>query len=272
MGSHQIFVRSEGSGPTLLFLHGFPTSSLDFAGMVLRLKCSFRCLTFDFLGFGNSDKPSVTYHYKEQANLACAVAKHHDVGRAFVVAHDYGVSVGQELLARSDEASLPFALAGMVFMNGGLTPTLHRPLIVQQLLASPLGEWIAPMLVNRLTLRRSLARIMRKPETLDIDEHWKAIAAREGTKRMSALLGYIRERRTFSDRWSGALQNTKVPLAFAWGLRDPISGAHMLEWVRTIRPDADILALADAGHYPQLEQESRVTDFVNKLALSKFGE
>jgi pimeloyl-ACP methyl ester carboxylesterase len=189
-----------------------------------------------------------------------------------VVAHDYGVSVGQELLARHDEASLPFTLAGMVFMNGGLTAALHRPLIVQQLLASPCGEWLAPLFVNRLTLHRSLARIMHKPEAIDIDEHWKGIAARDGAKRIPALLGYIRERRMFRERWGSALQNTKVPLAFAWGLRDPISGAHMLDWVREVRPDAEVLALSDAGHYPQLEQEVRVAAFVKHIALSNFGE
>ncbi len=267
LGGHDVFVRSEGTGDTILFLHGFPTSSLDFAGAVTTLKNSFRCLTFDFLGFGNSDKPDSTYSYQQQTDLACAVAEHYGVSQAFVVAHDYGVSVGQELLARHAEGRLPFALAGITFMNGGLTPSLHRPLLVQRLLASPIGFALAPLLVNRLTLRRSLGRIMHTPEALDIEEHWKAIAMRGGPNRMPALLGYIRERRMFAERWSSAMRNATVPLSFAWGLRDPISGPHMLEWARSIRPDAAVLALDEAGHYPQLEQETEVTTFVKKVAL-----
>ncbi len=271
LGENDIFVRSEGTGDALLFLHGFPTSSLDFAGTAARLKDSFRCLTFDFLGFGNSDKPSGPYTYQRQADLACSVAMHHNVSRAFVVAHDYGVSVGQELLARHAEGTLPFSLAGVTFMNGGLTPSLHRPLVVQRLLASPVGTVLAPLFVNRLTLRRSLARIMHKPETLDINEHWKAIALRNGTSRMPALLSYIRERRTFSSRWRDAIRDAVVPLSFAWGLRDPISGAHMLDWVRDLRADARVLALDQAGHYPQLEQESQVSEFIKKVVLSAFA-
>lgn len=266
LGEHHIFVRSEGRGPTLLFLHGFPTSSLDYVGTVKRLASSFRCLTFDFLGFGNSDKPAPPYSYQAQTDIACAVMRHFVARSAFVVAHDYGVSVGQELLARHADGTLPFALNGVVFMNGGLTPTLHRPILVQRLLASALGPVLAPLLLNKRTLRRSLARIMHKPAMLDIEQHWPAIAARSGLQRLPALLRYIRERRDFASRWTTALERTSVPLSFAWGMRDPISGAHMLEWAARLRPDAQRLELGDAGHYPQLEEEAAVAAFIAKVA------
>jgi pimeloyl-ACP methyl ester carboxylesterase len=59
-----VFVRShEGRGPTVLLLHGFPSSSYDFRGVVDRLGDQ-AWITLDFLGFGLSDKPR---HRRSQA-------------------------------------------------------------------------------------------------------------------------------------------------------------------------------------------------------------
>lgn len=52
-----------------------------------------------------------------------------------------------------------------------------------------------------------------------------------------------------------------APLAFAWGRRDPVSGDHVLAWIRSIAPTAPTLAL-DVGHYPQLEARDEVNGFV----------
>lgn len=52
-----------------------------------------------------------------------------------VLAHDYGDSVAQELLARHYEGR--FHMASCVFLNGGLFPETHRPALVQKLLLSP---------------------------------------------------------------------------------------------------------------------------------------
>ncbi len=51
-----------------------------------------------------------------------------------VLAHDYGDSVAQELLARHYEGR--FQMASCVFLNGGLFPETHRPTLVQKLLLS----------------------------------------------------------------------------------------------------------------------------------------
>jgi pimeloyl-ACP methyl ester carboxylesterase len=92
----------------LTLLHGFPTSSLDWAGMFDRLSPERRLLALDFLGFGNSDKPKPhRYSLLEQADAVEAAWKHLGYERTALVAHDYGVSVAQELLARRDDGDLP---------------------------------------------------------------------------------------------------------------------------------------------------------------------
>jgi pimeloyl-ACP methyl ester carboxylesterase len=65
-----VFVRSAaGDDPTILLLHGFPSSSYDFRSVIARLD-QRSWLTLDFLGFGLSDKPRRhNYSLLEQADI-----------------------------------------------------------------------------------------------------------------------------------------------------------------------------------------------------------
>jgi pimeloyl-ACP methyl ester carboxylesterase len=259
-----VFVRSEGEGPALLFLHGFPTTSFDFAPIVARLAKHHRCVAFDFAGFGESDPPA-RYDCAVQADLALEVAAHADVERAIVVAHDYGSTIAQELLARAPSS---LRIDGVVFMNGGLHPKLHRPLPIQRLLAGPAGRFLAPLLVRKSTFVRSMRRALVRHDRFDFSEHWRAICAHGAQRRTHDLLHYIADRRRCEPRWSSAFSDSSPRIGLAWGTRDPISGAHVLEWARRHRPDADVLAL-DVGHYPQVEAPDEVAAFIERFASAK---
>ena len=50
-----------------------------------------------------------------------------------------------------------------------------------------------------------------------------------------------------------------MPLAFTWGMLDPVSGAHMAQRIRERLPAAPFLAFEDVGHWPALEVPQRVT-------------
>lgn len=82
-----IFVRTAGAAeaPVLLFLHGFPTSSFDYEAVIERLAKRYRCVAFDFLGFGASAKPRIDYDYELQTNLVEAVARAEQIQRATLV-------------------------------------------------------------------------------------------------------------------------------------------------------------------------------------------
>ena len=262
VGAHDIFVRSAGTGPTLFFLHGFPTSSFDYAAIAPRLEAHHRCVYFDFLGYGASAKPELDYDYELQTQIACAVAEAEHVERAVVIAHDYGVTVGQELIARDLEARGPFTLDGVLFMNGGVAAALHRPILAQRFLASRLGRTLGPHVFNERLFERSMRAIVRRFEHFDLHEHYAIVTADHGAHVMPRLLSYIDERHRRGARWENALRRTTRPLAFAWGLADPISGAHMLEWARAAAPRARVTALAGIGHYPQLEDPDAVVDAI----------
>jgi pimeloyl-ACP methyl ester carboxylesterase len=260
-GSSRIFYREEGQGPPVVFIHGFPTSSLDWAPVVRLLRDRYRCITFDMLGFGASDKPWRAYSYALQLEVLEAVLRATAVHEAFVVSHDYGATLGQ--LALAGRSSLRVTRA--IFLNGGIVPALHRPLFVQRLLASRLGPVVGPLLVGRKAMEKSLRKVVVRAGRLEMEEIWASIAANGGARILPRLLHYIAERRQMSDVLVSSLTTARVPLGFAWGVDDPVSGGHVLEWVRAQLPAAEILALEGVGHYPQLEAAEEVAAFVGRF-------
>ena len=84
-----VFVRRSGAGPAMTLLHGFPSSSYDWARVAPALSEQHALLLPDFLGFGASDKPADhDYSLHEQADLVEALWAHEGVTSTVVVAHD----------------------------------------------------------------------------------------------------------------------------------------------------------------------------------------
>ncbi|WP_338673508.1 alpha/beta hydrolase [Streptomyces sp. SCSIO 30461] len=254
-GSHELFVRQDGppNGAHVTLLHGFPTSSHDWSVTAPALaESGHRVTTLDLLGFGHSDKPRKhMYSLLEQADLVEDLWSLLGIGDTALVAHDYGVSVAQELLARN-----PQRITAMAWLNGGLYPDLHRPIRIQRLLHSPLGPLLAPLISER-GFRASMRRILNRPVSdLDLHAMWNCVAHDRGHLLAPGLLRYIDERRMHQARWISALETRQGPTLFVWGPDDPVSGAHVLARIRERMPHATVTELAGppaAGHYPQVE-------------------
>ena len=255
---HAIFVRSAGDPDAvpLLLIHGFPTASWDWEPLWPDLAARYRVYALDLIGFGFSAKPA-DYEYSliDQADLCESFLVAEGVRSCHVLAHDYGDSVAQELLARAREPGARPRLLSVAFLNGGLFPETHRPAFIQRLLLSPAGSVVA-----RLTSRAALARNMRRifgPETQPddalLDAFWQLIRANDGQRVMHRLIRYMDERRAHRSRWVGALQRGGVPLKLVDGGFDPVSGAHMVARYRELVPNADVTVLERIGHYPQVE-------------------
>jgi pimeloyl-ACP methyl ester carboxylesterase len=260
---HAIFTRADGpaDAPALLLIHGFPTASWDWEALWAPLAARYRVVTLDMLGFGLSAKPPRhAYSLMEQADLCEHVLAQAGVTDYHVLAHDYGDTVAQELLARAGEPGERPRLLGVAFLNGGLFPETHRPAPIQRLLLSPLGP-----LVGRLASRRSIARTMRRifgprtpPDDALLDTFWTLMTTHHGQAVMHRLVRYMVERRIYRARWVGALQAARVPLKLIDGAADPISGAHMAARYRELVPRADVTLLEGIGHYPQVEAPAAV--------------
>jgi pimeloyl-ACP methyl ester carboxylesterase len=257
-GGFEIFCRIGGSGPWLTFLHGFPTSSWDWAKVVPAFESRFRFLCFDFLGFGDSDKPRAhAYSILEQSDVTEAVWRHFAIEETGVIAHDYGATVALELMARHIEQALSTRISRFVLLNSALYAHLGRPLLIQRMLAKPiLGPLVARAMTER-AFARSFSSVFstRHPiSDAEVREHWQALTRRGSSAPVAPrLVRYIDERKIHATRWEGALESRDPPKTFLWGMSDPRSGAHVAEHIRRRIPTASVKPLLEVGHYPQLE-------------------
>jgi pimeloyl-ACP methyl ester carboxylesterase len=258
-----VFVRRLGDGPPLTILHGFPSSSHDWHKVVPALAEHRALLLPDLLGFGASDKPQDhDYSIHEQADLVEALWAGEGISATRVVAHDYSVSVAQELLARRGDGSLPVDIVALGLLNGGLYPDLHRPQPVQTALLDPeQGPSVSAMLNEELVVA-GLAPTFAEDfdSAADSADIWRAISRGDGHLISHRLIRYMVDRQENEDRWVGALEGTDVPVSFVWGMLDPVSGAHMAERIVERLPTAPLLALHDVAHWPQLEAPERVAN------------
>ena len=249
-----------GQGEPLLLIHGFPSASWDWHYLWQPLAQRYQVIACDMLGFGDSAKPlDHTYCLLEQADLQQALLAHLRIQQpVHVMAHDYGDSVAQELLARHYEGR--FQLASCVFLNGGLFPETHRAALVQKLLLSPLG-WMIGRAFGRNSLADSFKQIFgpdTRPSESALDDFWSLIENNDGPRILHKLIAYIPQRRRQRERWVAAMQRGEVPLRVIDGEVDPVSGAHMVARYRELIPDADTVLLANIGHYPQIEAPVQV--------------
>ncbi|MBB1445005.1 alpha/beta fold hydrolase [Pseudoalteromonas sp. SG43-3] len=264
ISGHQIFTKIAGdiTKPALLLIHGFPSASWDWEGMWQTLSEHYFVITLDMLGFGLSDKPiNATYKITEQADLYTQFLKTLNINDVHIVAHDYGDTVAQELLARQVVRQSDFKINSVCFLNGGLFPEVHKPLFIQKLLLSKLG-WIVPKLMNKQKFANNLVTIFSKstpPSKQVVDTLWELLIYKDGLAVMPKLISYIKQRQQNRERWVGAIINSNIPLTFIAGAEDPISGKHMIEHYKKLIPNARVQEFVELGHYPQVENPDAIT-------------
>ena len=261
---HRIFVIDTAAKhkETILLIHGFPTSSWDWAKVWNALSAGYRLVAMDMLGFGLSAKPAPhKYSIHEQADIVESIVEQFGLKEFHVLAHDYGDTVAQELLARQNKGTGKGLWQSICFLNGGLFPETHQALLIQKLLLSPLGP-----LINKLTTRKrfdvSVSRVFgadTQPSKEELDGFWALINHNKGRHIFHNLISYMSDRIEHRERWVQALKDVKVPLALINGSVDPVSGAHMVAHYRDIIGEPDYLKeLSDIGHYPQVEDPQNV--------------
>lgn len=274
--------------PIVVFLHGFPTFSIDFATLYREVSSAgYHAVNLDFLGFGVSDKPTdIDYSLHMQADiveavLGSVVAERDQLNGApsrslrtpiKIIAHDMGDSVAQELLARWMDENAPFKydITSVVLLNGGLFPETHRPRAAQLLLLSKATGPVASRFFTFSLFSHSFNEVFGPHSKLNIDEmglYWQSLLYKGGSSCMHLLQQYMTDRVQHRERWVGALINASslIHIRLINGPFDPVSGKHMVRRYQQLVPaeGQDVVVLGESiGHYPQLEDPATVRQHV----------
>lgn len=258
----------------LLMVHGFPTSSYDFHQVIEKLiLCNkfSKIIAFDQMGHGFSDKPNndiFYYSVHKQVDILQALIKYHNLKKFKIMAHDLGDTVIQEYLARIiDDNVDEIEIESICFLNGGIFPSLHRPILAQKLSINPITKPLVIQLFNKKSLARSTQKTWGKRIKLNDDilnKMWLVMTHKNGVAPLVNILRYLNERKQFEHRWINSISDfhskLKIPILLINGLLDPISGKHMADKFESQFINATVVKLHDVGHWPIIEAPQDVVD------------
>lgn len=265
---HRMHYLDEGKGPALLFVHGTPSWSFDFRNVVKALSGRFRCIAVDHLGFGLSDKPadgdySIHAHVSRLSSLIRAL----DLQEITLVVHDFGGPIG---IAAGLE--MPERIKGVVAMNTWLWSSKEDPDFVR--LSKVLRSPLLPFLYLRLNFSprfllpgsfgdKKLPRSLRKQFTLPFPN----AASRQGALAFARSL--LHDQEWFQALWDRRGKMADWKWLLVWGMKDKFAGEKYLEGFRAGFPDAPVVKLETAGHFPQEEQPAIVAEQIGKWMMGK---
>jgi haloalkane dehalogenase len=256
-------LRACGEGPLVVFVHGTPSSSHEFRGVMAALP-DHRCLALDHLGFGGSDKPptadySVTAHQRRFSHAMDTLA----VDDAVFVLHDFGASIAAPWLLANPER-----VRGIVLANTFLWPATGLITWILRFYATRLGRWLYRVANVSLRVLMPASWGTHRPLTPALRAEYLAPFPHPDDRHaLSALPGELIGE-TLAGLSSRAAELGQWPIRAVWGMKDPAVGSAELARWRTLLPDLQVDEVALAGHFVADEAPDRVAAAVRALTPS----
>jgi pimeloyl-ACP methyl ester carboxylesterase len=264
-GDVRIHYVDEGprDAPPLLFAHGNPTWSYLWRRQIAELsERGHRCVAFDHMGFGRSDKPPYLAVYSLEAHVgnALALIDELDLEDVVLVAHDWGGPIGLGALLERRER-----LRALALMNTWAweLPSFLPPFL-REFRTEGLGEILAlsgNLFVESIPggmARRDIDPVMMEAYRAPFPDYWSRAGMLAFQReiplterdRSARLMGSIHER----------LPTLNVPVLLIWGLRDRVFQPVFLEQWHELFPAAQTVELEDAGHFLVEDRPDDVTE------------
>jgi len=252
----RIFYRDAGdpSKPTIVLLHGFPSSSYQFHDLIPRLANRFHVIAPDYPGMGYSDAPAPTVlrpTFDDVARVIDALIAQRAPVPLILYLHDIGGPIGMRIAT-----ARPKRIAGLIFQNFTLSVEGWNPerLKVYERLGGPetpekLAETEQFATVERdMFLHKTGARHpdALNPDNWAIDAYAFSIAANRVF--MSRLFMNLATNIHHYPEWTAYLKDRQPKTLVVWGRNDPIILPAAAEFVKRIVPAAD-LRYFDGGHF-----------------------
>jgi pimeloyl-ACP methyl ester carboxylesterase len=252
----KVFYRKAGhfSAPTIVLLHGFPTSSFMFRDLIPLLADRFHVIAPDYIGFGNSDAPSASeFDYTFDNLTAHVIGLIDQLGLKSYVLYmqDYGGPVGFRIFSQRPEAVKGFVIQNTnAYMEGVGEPPkqVFLPLWEKR---DAKSEAAARTFLQPGTTQFQYTVGAKNPEAISPDNwtHDQALLDRPGTDayQLNLLENYKTNVAAYDD-WHQAFRKHQPKTLIVWGKHDPFfTEAGAKAYLKDL-PEAKIVWL-DAGHF-----------------------
>jgi pimeloyl-ACP methyl ester carboxylesterase len=260
-----VFYREAGdtAAPTILLLHGFPSSSHVFRDLIPALADRFHVVASDYIGFGHSSAPSradFSYNFENLANVVKGLIDQLELTSYVLYMHDFGGPVGFRVFVERPEQ-----VAGFVIQNtnaylegvGEMPRQIFLPFGERREAAS---EAAARQFLAAETTKFQYLVGARDPEAVSPD-NWtidQALLDRPGVDlaQLDLLEDYKTNVAAYAS-WQEAFRAQQPKTLIVWGRDDPFFLPAGAEAYPRDLPDARLVWL-DAGHFVLDENASRV--------------
>ncbi len=255
VGGVNVFYREAGpdSGPVVLLLHGFPSSSRMFRDLIPQLSDAYRVIAPDYPAFGHSavlGRSAFGYTFDHLADVVDGLLGQLGIGEFAIYVMDFGAAVGFRLALRHPEQ-----LSAIIVQNAPLYPWEPRGWW------ATLGQYwadgsakhrrAARSYLDREGLRGQYLSGVQDPSRIDPD-NWvidKALIDRPGVDEiMLDLLYDIRNQVPVFKAMQEFLRERRPPTLVATGANDEIFPEQAVRQILTDHPDAEYHAL-QTGHF-----------------------
>jgi haloalkane dehalogenase len=251
----------DGSGPTALLLHGYPTSSYLWRNVLPQVAAAgHRGIAIDLPGFGDSpaDLPGTWEHQIEQVERFRNAL---GIERLVLIVHDWGGLIG--LRWACDHAD---RVSALVICDTGFFPEGRWSGMAKSLQTEGEGETIVENM-NRELFGIGFKQVSPNAPDDAIDEYWKAYG--DADRRQNQLDLYRSGDFSKIAPYEGKLAALGVPTLLLWGAKDefaPVGGGHRFN--KQI-PHSTLVVLDEAGHFLMEDEPERVAgeirEFLSKL-------
>ena len=265
----------EGSGPTLLMLHGNPTWSFYFRDLVKGLRDQYRVIVPDHIGCGLSDKPrQYPYTLATHIDNVERLVDHLGLTRVTLVVHDWGGPIGFGWAVRHPDLVSALTVFNTAAFLDGKMPTSKLALPVRIRVSGwPVLGTIAVLWFNAFA-RAATRMAVHKHERMTTEVRRGYLLPYDTPDHRIAVLCFVRDipftprvpsYRVFEEIESGLAQFRDRPMAIFWGMRDFCFTPKFLgEWVRRF-PDATVHRYDDAGHYVIEDAHERIVPVLRQF-------
>jgi pimeloyl-ACP methyl ester carboxylesterase len=253
---HEVFYREAGptGAPVVLLLHGFPSSSAMFRGLIPRLADRYRVIAPDYIGFGHSAAPQVgdfDYTFDHLADVVEGLLGHLEVQRFALYVQDYGAPVGWRLFLRDPERVTAITTQNGNGYEAGFVDAFWAPLWRWAADGNATDEAVVRSTLTTDLVRWQYVHGLDDPSVVDPDTWTRDVAqiSRRGMHDVQlALYRDYPSNRELYPRLHDAFRAHSVPLLAIWGERDEIFGPDGARAFRTHLPQARV-ELLPGGHF-----------------------
>jgi haloalkane dehalogenase len=249
----------EGRGDVFVLVHGTPTWSFEWRHVIRALSPTHRCIAPDHLGFGLSERPRAAPYTPEwhAANFA-EFMDGLDVGKVTLVVHDFGGPIALAwALGRPERIARLVVINSWMWSFRGDRDMERKARVAGGAFGRFLYRWanlsLRVITPSAYADRRRLTRAIHRQYLDRFPDRWSRGAV------LWPLARALNGSADFYDSlWQQRGRLAGIPTLVVWGMKDTAFLPYQLERWKQVLPQAHVVEIGGAGHWPHEEAPDEV--------------